>query len=533
MDANGQLTFTRASDATRVGPNGYIEKVRTNLLPYSQEFDNGYWLKQVGGLASAPVVTANAEIAPDGTMTAERIVFNLNGGTLSADLSQIAGATITLTAQENTGSVYLKTTDGTSKVFTMVNPDGSVKTITVTGTYQRFTNTSSAASAGGFRLRLRGGEGTADSASIAAWGAQFESGVATDYIPTTTAAVSVGPVSGTPRLDYLGSDCPRLLLEPQRSNLLPMSEQMNNTTFWNSLAGAFTITPNVTISPDGYQNADSITLSNTTNRYFVSAVISLTPGAVYTYSVYMKSASGTLDVFMSGVNGLSGQMKSVTTEWQRFTLTFTMHANGLEYFGIDQRASGSSTSGTLYFWGAQVELGAYATSYIPTLGTSVTRVADFAAKSGISSLIGQTEGTLFAEFEINATNTDGLNRIFSVTDGTLTSRVLMIANTDETFRFVVSVAASSVVNITTSTSVLGGRHKVAFAYKASDYVAYVDGVQVGSNTAVASVPASLATAYVGTLEGGAAASGLEGTVSQALLFKTRLDNATLQSLTTL
>jgi hypothetical protein len=139
---------------------------------------------------------------------------------------------------------------------------------------------------------------------------------------------------------------------------------------------------------------------------------------------------------------------------------------------------------------------------------------------------------LFAEFEINANNTDLINRIFSVTDGTLTSRVLIIANTDETFRFIVTIAASSVVNITTSTSVLGGRHKVAFAYKASDYVAYVDGVQVGSNTAVASVPASLTTAYVGTNEGGGNI-GLEGTISQTLLFKTRLTNDQLAELTTL
>jgi hypothetical protein len=193
--------------------------------------------------------------------------------------------------------------------------------------------------------------------------------------------------------------------------------------------------------------------------------------------------------------------------------------------------NGNVLNGVLLY-GAALEQGAYATSYVKTEAAAVTRLADECSKTGISSLIGQTEGTLFAEFEINANNTDSVNRIFSVTDGTLTSRVMIIANTDETFRFIVTVAGTSLVNITTSTSVLGGRHKVAFAYKASDFVAYVDGVQVGSNTAVASVPASLTTAYVGTNEGGGSI-GLEGTISQNLLFKTRLSNAKLAELTTL
>jgi hypothetical protein len=50
-----------------------------------------------------------------------------------------------------------------------------------------------------------------------------------------------------------------------------------------------------------------------------------------------------------------------------------------------------------YIYGAQLEAGAYATSYIPTLGAAVTRGLDACSKTGISSLIGQTEGTLFVE----------------------------------------------------------------------------------------------------------------------------------------
>jgi hypothetical protein len=62
--------------------------------------------------------------------------------------------------------------------------------------------------------------------------AQLETGdIATDYIPTTTTAVSVGPVANLPRLNYpINSDgsvgCPSLLLEPQRTNVVPYSESV-------------------------------------------------------------------------------------------------------------------------------------------------------------------------------------------------------------------------------------------------------------------------------------------------------------------
>jgi hypothetical protein len=355
-----------------------------------------------------------------------------------------------------------------------------------------------------------------------------------------------------------------LLLEPTATALNNFSEQLDNA-YWT---GSAVVTANTTISPDGYQNADTLN-DNTTAFLDKRRAITVTPNVAHTFTFFVKKTSGALTHYAgmaalltgvatrvdygiintttgaivrdasSNINSVSYSSVSYGDYW-RVVMTFTDNQSNTNctiiiYPAISSNGTSisSNAQGSNVFWGVNLTQSAYATSYIPTLSTSVTRVADAASKSGISSLIGQTEGTLFAEFEINANNTDGLNRIFSVTDGTLTSRVLMIANTDETFRFVVSIGGSSLVNITTSTNVLGGRHKVAFAYKASDYVAYVDGVQVGSNTAVASVPASLTAAYVGTIEGGAAASGLEGTISQALLFKTRLSNSELASLTTL
>jgi hypothetical protein len=546
-DGSGDLTFTRASGATRVASNGLIEKVRTNLLLRSQEFDNAYWAKEVGGLASAPVVTANAELAPDGTMTAERIVFNLNGSTLSAAISQIASATITITAQENTGSIYLKTTDGTSKVFSMVNPDGSVKTITVTGTYQRFTNTSSDASAGGFRFRLRGGEGTADSASIAAWGAQFESGVATDYIPTTTAAVSVGPVSNVPRLDYLGSSCPRLLLEPQRTNLATYSEQADQYT----KVGA-TIGSNVAVSPDGYTNADSIIEdgSNGPHAFYNFGLGTFTVQA-YTASVFAKKGGrdwfvlsfydGTTDriAFFNLANGTAGNVSAGATStitsigngWYRCTITATAAATagGIAIYSanVNGASSYAGTNGLTagYFYGWQLEAGAYATSYIPTLAASVTRVADAASKTGISSLIGQTEGTLFAEIYPE----EFINGSYlGISDGAnIANRII--------FGFEAGSANSGFFQVYGASGLTGSglytrgqRMKVAIGYKSGNSALYVNGnlVDAVTTTFTTTLTKFGFDSYAGT-------QNFVGRCSQAILFKTRLTNAQMAELTTL
>jgi hypothetical protein len=212
----GDMDVVRATTATRVNELGLIEEVglniprldysngscpsllvepqRTNLSLYSEQFDNAYWAKIQAGVALAPVVTQNIEIAPDGTTSADRIVFSLNGGTSSGDISQLESELFTSVSITRTQSFYIKTTDGTTKVFSFVSPTGNLIPITVTSTYQRFTYTETGINAGTIRLRLRGsasGEGTSTTASIAIWGAQYEDGsYPTSYIPTVASTVT-------------------------------------------------------------------------------------------------------------------------------------------------------------------------------------------------------------------------------------------------------------------------------------------------------------------------------------------------------
>lgn len=160
---------------------------RVNLLTYSEQFNHADWIKSNGGVASVPVVTADNAAAPDGTMTAEKVDFALNGGTTSTDLSALQPLSSVTTVVGQPYAVYLKTADGSTKSvrfdFNGTAPTTGTPALTVTGSWQRFSITLAAAADTTRRpvLRLRGGLGTSDSASLHVWGFQFETGALSAY----------------------------------------------------------------------------------------------------------------------------------------------------------------------------------------------------------------------------------------------------------------------------------------------------------------------------------------------------------------
>ena len=549
-DGSGDLAFTRTGDtATRVNSAGLIEKVRTNLILQSQTFDNASWGKDT------TTVTANAEVAPDGTLTADTM-------TISTDASRVTQGP-TIGAGSFTASVYVKiisqTTAGDVRFLGVV--DGSVVNVNFTPTNQwaRYTATFTASTQiTSFQLRgVTGGfVGT-----IAIWGFQLEASDfgATAYIPTTTAAVSVGPVANVPRLDYLGSTCPRLILEPQRVNLITFSEQLDNAAWTKLFLG---VTANNATSPDGSTNAEKLIPDATLNTHLFFQTI--TPAAgVYTLSAFFKageynfaclrlstdSDTKRFAVVLNLTTGVitatdslgsptstSSKVENYGNGWYRLSIS-SAHASGIMYptFAVSSTAvptfsnslplfTGNGTSG-IFAYGCQLELGAYSTSLIPTLAASATRGADACSKTGISSLIGQTEGVLFVDWNYE-----------NKTDANGSIPIILTGSGGEAYIYVSGAGTllGDLYNSGLQASIAGaigsvGRKKIAFAYKQNDFVLYLNGVQIGTDTS--GTVGSLTGLFVGSYYTSGYSSNTG--INQALLFKTRLTNAELAELTTL
>ena len=559
MDANGQLAFTRSNDtATRVGPDGLIEKVRTNVLLQSNSF-NTTW------------TTSNASVTSgqsgyDGSSNAWLLESSIDGSAYVQQLSAQAGVqTFSFYAKAGTTDWVRVIGDSSPDYLAFFDLTNGVVGATLGGAN---IDASIESVGGGWYRCSVAGNGTisriiinvaeADNDILVSTGdniliqaAQLETGdIATNYIPTTTTAVSVGPVANLPRIDYTGGGCGKLLLEPQRTNLETYSEQFDNAAW--SLINA-TITPNADISPDGYTNADRIYDDAGSGQHRVGKNISVVSATTYTFSVFAKKGSlrycylltvagGTSDRYYFDLqDGVSitagGKIEDYGSGWYRISAQVTAAATGNELFTFNLTDSSSSPTysgtGTGYhmIYGYQVEAGSYATSYIPTLGAAVTRGADACSKTGISSLIGQTQGTLFFEFEDSDYSFASIARAFAISDGTYDNRIYLSQLSSGAIYCVAAVGGST--NMEIQEAAPSGRRntiKAALAYKNNDFVLYVNGTNAGTDTSSA-VPAC-SNLYLGQ-EIGLTANSLNKPYKQALLFKTRLTNQELQDLTTL
>jgi hypothetical protein len=561
------LDFTRSNDtATRVNEYGLIEKVRTNLVLYSEQFNDAYWVK------TNTTVVANSGIAPNGTTTAELVYPTTTGSNRLLEKSFSTSA-----STPYTGTWHLKASglnwvavdhiDGNVGAWFNLST-GTIGTISAgttasienlgNGWYRCRVSKTSGGTTGYQDIRLVDGDNvtsvTANGTDgVLVWGAQAESGdIATDYIPTTTAAVSVGMLANVPRMDYTNGT-PSLLLEPQRTNVVTYSEQFNNAA-WIKLNG--TVTANTAVSPDGYTNADKF-VPNTTLGVHVLRSNLFNQSATASHSWFVKAdgyskiavreselvgnyASFNLSTGALISTNQTGSIISYGNGWYRCTLVDTTTGVNAQasiivlpdsYTNGDPLInwSGDGTKGVLAY-GCQVELGAYATSYIPTLGAAVTRGADASTTASVPSLIGQTEGTMF--FEFNRTNIFEaaffmLSNLVGTTPNAYQNSFYFLQQANGTM--VVEVYISAVPQVLFTVAALSvGTHKMALAYKANDFALYVDGVQLGTDTS-GSVPTTNFLSIGGAVDGGPQKQA----VNQALLFPTRLTNAELATLTTI
>jgi hypothetical protein len=527
-DGSGDLSFTRASNGTRVNSAGLVEVCPWNLVQQSETF-NTTWS------ASNTVVTANQTTAPNGTTTADLVVDNANNTShaLTQSVTNLSvgldyyysiyvknnNHTWVLLRHDNGGTFnYFNIATGVKGTNTQAN--STIESVG-NGWYKLTVPFNVTGSSSGPEFYLASADGTFTYAGtgtgVYIWGASYTLS-AKPYFPTTDRL-------NVPRLTYQngGGGCPSLLLEKQSTNISAQSENFNG---WGTKIN-ITTTANYATSPDGTTNASRLQFTGSGFMYGNTG-FGQTSGTVYTLSCWAKrNGSGTQSVgfFVNGSGGVDSAW-SLTSEYQRFTYTYT--AGNSSTVGIGG-ASGADVS----VWGWQFEASSYPTSYIPTTSASATRIADACFKTGISSLIGQTQGTMFVDLVI--TGTTGNNR-FSISDGSNTNWIFIGTPEDgatRSSRFYIKT--NGVVRVDTGTSsyfTIGQRYKLALAYKSGDWAVYANGSLLYSGTdSIGSVSSPLSAFDFFNHSGGTADCGEQ--INQAILFPTRLTNAELATLTTI
>ena len=514
-DATGDLSFTRASNGTRINFDGLVEVCPWNLLSYSEDLSNAVW-----ALSSATIST-NATTAPNDTLTADKFIATATNAVHFFQQSAVSSSYVfsiyAKAGEENVFSMWIANTSkraefnlttGTIPLSTVANSSivnvgngwyrCSVYDSSPTTTYRIYGRTGSSYLGNGVD-------------GMFFWGAQLNDGsTAKPYFPTTDRL-------NVPRLTYQngGGGCPSLLLEPQRTNLALYSEQYDNAA-WTKQSGT-SVTANQTISPDGTLNADLVVGNGSSGILQSGLIVSTTTNN--TKSIYLKGVSGGEVVILKDPNVTIGNtICTLTTSWQRFTLSET------QILGLAGIWVANIPSGGIYVWGAQLEVGSYATSYIPTVASSATRIADDCTKSGIGALIGGTSGTVFFDIKTNP--------------------VLSSANYKQFCYYFDSVNAQSYLyldgaNKITTNSNWGSlfyntalqpntRYKVALVYALNDFALYLNGVSVA--TTLIGTPKNNERISIGQLAGN---ENAEFVFNQYTHFPTRLTNAQLATLTTI
>ena len=350
----------------------------------------------------------------------------------------------------------------------------------------------------------------------------------------------------TPRFDYDPVTlAPRgLLIEEARTNLLTYSQDWTNAA-WSKTN--ITVTAAATASPDGTVNAQRLQATATAATNVSTAAIAATTASA-SFSVYVKQGSSatTANSFAlrnntTATNLVLGTLNYATGVWTYSTgstgVTVSNAGNGWWRLQISASAGitagdlliaytgflgASATAGDhLFAYGAQLEAGSFATSYIPTVASTVTRNADVATMTGtnFSSWFNQTEGTFVTDVLDNAA---GVN-VLVASDGTTTNQLIMASSTLNIFSVFTGGAFQAQLGVTPPAP-----YKTAGAYKVNHFAAVANGGTVSTDTS--GTLATYSRLSIGTNAVGNAAF-LNGHIRTIAYFNTRLPNAQLQTLT--
>ncbi|CAB4150131.1 hypothetical protein UFOVP562_18 [uncultured Caudovirales phage] len=571
-----RVTFSRTTNATLIGSNGQLQYAPHNLLTYSEQLDDAAWTKVVV-TASANVITA-----PDGTLTAEKLeeVAATNFHMVRQTITVANNTQYTMSAYFNLGerkfvelapfiggiggvSAYfnLETGEITNVAGTNWKVDSTLLTFVGSGWCRcsiTFTTGTGGSAFVDYRLAPSSGTnsyaGTLGSGAYM-WGAQLNVGALQPYYQTNASAYY------GPRFDYDPVTlAPKgLLIEEQRTN------SIRNNTMQGAVAGTPGTAPTnwLVVSGGGLSREITAVGSEAGVSYFdirffgtgssvaaqrvyveSSATVAAANGQAWSLSAYVKLVAGTAPSgLFIGFDETGPGTTYIQTDSASLPLTSTLTRNTysatlsggvnvaflLPQIGFNS-AIGVAVDFTLRIGLPQLELGAFATSVIPTTTTALTRAADVASVTGanFSSWYNAVEGTLFAEFGPygNGGATKNLG-IVNMDNGTSSNIIRLFAGS--TISPVFAVTSSTVTQAYLSSEVIAPTNisKIAGAYKTDNFARSVNGT-VASTDSTGTVPVVnrmlLGTGVIGVGE-------LNGHIRSFKYYPTRLSDAELQSLT--
>ena len=358
-----------------------------------------------------------------------------------------------------------------------------------------------------------------------------------------------------------------LLIEESRTNQVQYSNDgygLGDAPYygnWNSSS----YTDNFAVAPDGTTTAWKMTPTSPSASKVKR--INVTAGNTYTFSVWLKKdpsvsvsdgiwdylkylitwsqngstvTSATIEQLVSG----STTSAELTTEWRRFSVSYTAPANVTSMeFGLSNSNSGTGDPGySVFVWGAQLEEGAFPTSYIPTNGTTVTRAQDTTIIKGtnFTDFYNQTEGTLFGEFTIkNETySSAAIANINQEPGSSYANSIMFVEVGNAQGYFGRTYKSSSGINLSNSSSVLNSLHpsttpqKVTFGYTTitgGELRAYWNGNNVTSSSDLSKVPTTLTNMRIG--RGWDGSDVINAHIRKLSYYPKRLPDAQLQGLT--
>lgn len=529
---DSRITFSRPSLATMYDSTGKLTFCPNNLLTYSATPSNAAWFK-ISSTVSGNIVSFTGapgafqhigqSISPAPTAGDTFIwAAQLSGsGTLSLDGNAFSGSVLcTLSATPTWFFVKVTNTSGSPQVRIMSNPGNTATGVTVHDALcARVT---------------------------------YETSIRSQDQVTTTSAAYYGP-----RFDYNPSTLAArgLLIEEARTNICTYSEQFDNAAWFLTNA---TVTANATTAPNGLATADALFETAATGYHSItvaSTIIATVSGSSYTFSTYIKAngrTKGYLSVVQGGgyvifdltaktnVFGGNGTNETVVAQsiqelldgWFRLSITssFTGAANVRPVIGINNDSNASSYTGDVtkgfYVFGADVEQGAFATSYIPTGSSSVARSADSVSITGLS--FPNAAFTLLHSFEVGQSSGSFQLGDFYYSTTPENNRLNWYGD-NTVLNFFYKSGGASQFSDSFSTVAANTRYKFGLAVTTNDAAKSRNG------SAAASVGTTFAMgSSINSLKLGGNYAGVAGQTWHASLaiYASRLPNTRLQALTT-